>query len=195
MKTIALPRRRLLQGGGAWALLASGACSLPAAAATFADLGTLQKTWWPQAEAVAVPLAPAPPERWAEALRAQDLHVPKGFAPQLWRVQAGGAAGAQALGWLASDRVVGKYDWIDFAAGFAADGTVLGMDVLAYRESHGAEVRQAPWRAQFKGRKGPQALRFADDIRNVSGATLSCQHLTEGVQRLNALVLSLASAH
>ena len=31
--------------------------------------------------AMAVPLAPPPPQRWAEALRAQDLRVPKGFAP------------------------------------------------------------------------------------------------------------------
>ena len=56
-------------------------------------------------------------------------------------------------------------------------------------------MRQAQWRAQFKGRKGPQSLRFADDIRNVSGATLSCQHLTEGVQRLSALVQLLALTH
>jgi hypothetical protein len=31
-------------------------------------------------------------------------------------------------------------------------------------------------------------MRFADDIKNISGATLSCQHVTEGVQRLSALV-------
>ena len=192
MKTPSWPRRRLLQGGAAWALLASSAVRLPAAAATFTDVGTLQKAWWPQPELTAVPLALPEPERLAEALRAQDLRAPRGFQPQLWRMQS---APAQPLGWLAADRVIGKYDWIDFAVGFAADAAVLGMEVLAYRESHGAEVRQAQWRAQFKGRKGPQSLRFADDIRNVSGATLSCQHLTEGVQRLSALVQLLALTH
>ena len=197
MKAPSWPRRRLLQGGAAWALLASSAVRLPAAAATFTDVGTLQKAWWPQAEVGAVSQGLPEPDRLAEALRAQGLRAPKGFQPQLWRMQStqpgpAGASATQPLGWLAADRVIGKYDWIDFAVGFAADGAVLGMEVLAYRESHGAEVRQAQWRAQFKGRKGPQSLRFADDIRNVSGATLSCQHLTEGVQRLSALVQLLA---
>lgn len=195
MHTPSLPRRRLLQGGSAWALLGSGGWRQAAAAASFVDLSTLQKNWWPQAQALTVPLASPAPEPWAEALHQQGLNTPKNFQPRVWRVQAGDAPGAQVLGWLAADRVIGKYDWIDFAVGFAVDASVLGMDILAYRESHGAEVRQASWRAQFKGRKGPQALRFADDIRNVSGATLSCQHLTEGVQRLSALALALASAH
>ena len=195
MSATSLPRRRLLQGGSAWALLAGSAWRQSATAATFADLPTLQKTWWPQSDAVAAPLALPEAGRWAEPLRQQGLSLPKVFQPRLWRMQAGAATAGPLLGWLAADRVIGKYDWIDFAVGFAADGAVLDMDILAYRESHGAEVRQAQWRAQFKGRKGPQALRFADDIRNVSGATLSCQHLSEGVQRLSALVMALASAH
>jgi len=198
MNTPSWPRRRLLQGG-AWALLASSGVGLRARAATFTGLAALQKAWWPQAEVGAVSLGLPEPDRLAEALRAQGLRVPKGFQPQLWRMQStqpgpAGASAAQPLGWLAADRVIGKYDWIDFAVGFANDGTVLGMDVLAYRESHGAEVRQAQWRAQFKGRKGPQALRLTDDIRSISGATLSCQHLTEGVQRLSALVQVLVWA-
>lgn len=65
------------------------------------------------------------------------------------------------------------------------------MEVTAYRESHGAEIRNAAWRRQFSGRKGPGQLRFGDDIRNISGATLSCQHVTEGVQRLSALLALL----
>jgi hypothetical protein len=37
-------------------------------------------------------------------------------------------------------------------------------------------------------------MRFADDIRNISGATLSCQHVTEGMQRLSALAAQLVAA-
>ena len=37
-------------------------------------------------------------------------------------------------------------------------------------------------------------MRFADDIRNISGATLSCQHVTEGMQRLSALAAMLVSS-
>ena len=66
--------------------------------------------------------------------------------------------------------------------------------MLVYRESHGAEIRTPAWRRQFEGRKGPSQIRFGDDIRNISGATLSCQHVTEGVQRLSALVQGLVMA-
>jgi Na+-transporting NADH:ubiquinone oxidoreductase subunit NqrC len=67
------------------------------------------------------------------------------------------------------------------------------MEVLAYRESHGAEIKQSAWRKQFVGKKGPGTMRFADDIRNISGATLSCQHVTEGMQRLSALAALVAA--
>jgi Na+-transporting NADH:ubiquinone oxidoreductase subunit NqrC len=70
----------------------------------------------------------------------------------------------------------------------------LGLEILAYRESHGAEIKQTAWRKQFAGKKGPAAMRFADDIRNISGATLSCQHVTEGMQRLSALAAQLVAA-
>ena len=91
------------------------------------------------------------------------------------------------IGWVLVDHVVGKYEFIDYAAGFDAKGAATGVEILVYRESHGAEIRNAAWRRQFAGARGPAQLRFNDDIRNISGATLSCQHLTEGVQRLSAL--------
>jgi Na+-translocating ferredoxin:NAD+ oxidoreductase RnfG subunit len=114
--------------------------------------------------------------------------IPKHFAPQAWQAFRQG----QSLGWVLTDRVIGKYDLIDFAAAFDPRGVQLGLEIMAYRESHGGEVRQSAWRQQFKGKRGPQSMRFGDDIRNISGATLSCQHVTEGVQRLSALVGTFA---
>jgi Na+-translocating ferredoxin:NAD+ oxidoreductase RnfG subunit len=119
----------------------------------------------------------------ATLARQTETSVPKRFSPKVWEGQAAG----KGLGWVMLDRVVGKYDLIDYAVGFDRDARILGVEVLVYRESHGAEIRQTNWRAQFKGRQGPQALRFADEIRNISGATLSCQHVTEGVQRLSVM--------
>ena len=119
--------------------------------------------------------------------KASDTRIPKNFSPKIWRA----VQSDKTLGWVISDRVVGKYDLIDYAAGFDAEGTSLGMEVLAYRESHGSEIKQSAWRKQFAGKKGPSAMRFADDIRNISGATLSCQHVTEGMQRLSALAALL----
>ena len=114
-----------------------------------------------------------------------QTRVPRSFAPRGW---AGLDANGQRVGWVLTDHVIGKYEFIDYAAGFDAQGAATGIEVLVYRESHGAEIRNAAWRRQFAGASGPKRLRFNDDIRNISGATLSCQHLTEGVQRLAALV-------
>jgi hypothetical protein len=111
--------------------------------------------------------------------------VPPGFAPAAW---SGLDAQGKPAGFVLADRVIGKYELIDYAVGFLPDGSATQVEVMAYRESHGAEIRNLEWRRQFSGRKGPGQMRFGDDIRNISGATLSCQHVTEGVQRLAALV-------
>ncbi len=96
--------------------------------------------------------------------------------------------GQQLLGWLVIDNVVGKFELITYAVGLDAQGKVLGVDILAYRESHGSEIRLPAWRAQFTG-KGPQSpLRVGQDVQNLSGATLSCGHVTEGVRRIVAVV-------
>jgi Na+-transporting NADH:ubiquinone oxidoreductase subunit NqrC len=47
-------------------------------------------------------------------------------------------------------------------------------------------VRYAQWRDQFAGKTLADRLELDADIRNISGATLSCRHLTEGLRRLLA---------
>ena len=121
--------------------------------------------------------------------KACDSRLPKSFNPKIWRA----IQNNKVLGWVISDRVIGKYDLIDYIAGFDSQGAALGVEVLTYRESHGSEVKQSAWRKQFAGKKGPRSMRFADDIRNISGATLSCQHITEGMQRLSALAQLLVA--
>ena len=116
--------------------------------------------------------------------RSSETRIPQGYAPRCW--MAANTTGT--LGWVFLDRALGKYDMIDFAAAFTLAGAVAGMEILVYRESHGGEVRNAAWRRQFSGKTGAKQLRFGDEIRNISGATLSCQHVTEGMQRLGELV-------
>jgi Na+-transporting NADH:ubiquinone oxidoreductase subunit NqrC len=84
------------------------------------------------------------------------------------------------------DQVVGKHEFITWALGVNADGSVKGVEILDYRETYGAEVRDPKWRAQFVGKAHGADLRLNRDIRNISGATLSCRHLTDGVKRLLA---------
>jgi Na+-transporting NADH:ubiquinone oxidoreductase subunit NqrC len=122
----------------------------------------------------------------AEQLRRVEA---SGVAPRSarWQVRVVQRAG-QTLGYVVVDEVIGKFELITYAVGLALDGTVRQVEILSYRESHGHEIRLPAWRKQFVG-KGPSApLRVGDDIANISGATLSCSHLTEGIKRIVAVV-------
>ena len=179
-----MSRRQCLQRLGNAAAGAWGLSAAPSMAAVFMTLEQGQQVVAPQATSFhAYPLV-----LHEELLRAvaqlSQTRMPRGFQPQCWQAMVAD----KTVGWVVADRVIGKYDAIDYVAGFTTAGAVTGIEVLAYRESHGAEIRHAAWRQQFAGRKGPGQLRFGDDIRNISGATLSCQHVTEGMQRLSALV-------
>lgn len=112
-----------------------------------------------------------------------------GVAPrsQRWSVRVAQRAGA-TLGFVVVDEVIGKFELITYAVGIATDGAVRQVEILSYRESHGHEVRLPAWRKQFVGKTTASPLRVGEDIANISGATLSCQHLTEGVRRIVAVV-------
>ena len=85
------------------------------------------------------------------------------------------------------DEVIGKHEFIVFAVGINPDGAVRQIEILSYREAYGFEVRQKKWRRQFVGKTSASPLELKQDIRNISGATLSCRHVTEGVKRTLAL--------
>jgi hypothetical protein len=103
------------------------------------------------------------------------------------KVYAGSLRGWKADdGYFLVDAVVGKHDLIDFAVALTADGHVRQVEVLEYREAYGGEVRNSHWRAQFIGRHHGDPVQIGRDIQNISGATLSCQHLTDGIRRLLA---------
>ncbi len=96
--------------------------------------------------------------------------------------------GRELLGVAVADEVLGKFELISYAVGIGADGKVRGVEILAYRESHGHEVRMPAWRRQFVGKAQGAPLKLGEDIANISGATLSCGHVTEGVKRIVAVV-------
>ncbi len=103
-------------------------------------------------------------------------------ALQAWRAEAGG----KQSGWLVVDEVIGKHEFITYAVALLPDGSVKGIDIMDYRETHGGQVRNEKWRAQFVGKKQGDAIRLNDDIRNISGATLSCKNISNGVKRIIA---------
>ena len=95
-------------------------------------------------------------------------------------------------GWLIFDNVIGKHEFIDIAVALTGSGAVKGVEILTFRETYGDEVKHPKWRAQFHGKTTANAIKVDAEIKNISGATLSCVHITDGVRRLlhtHALVL------
>jgi len=98
----------------------------------------------------------------------------------IWRVQQAG----EFKGWLFVDDVIGKHEYITYAVAVSPAGEVLGMEILSYRETHGGEVREAQWREHFVGKTLGDEFKLDKDVPNISGATLSCRNLLDGVKRL-----------
>jgi Na+-translocating ferredoxin:NAD+ oxidoreductase RnfG subunit len=82
------------------------------------------------------------------------------------------------------DQVLGKHEYITYAVGIKKDGAVKGIEILEYRESYGHQVRTENWRKQFVDKTTESALNLDQDIKNISGATLSSAHVTDGVKRI-----------
>ena len=101
----------------------------------------------------------------------------------VWRAEKAG----QLVGWFIVDEVVGKHEFITYAAGLTPDGKVRGIEILAYRETHGYQVRNPEWRHHFEGKTLADPFKLEQDIPNIAGATLSCKNVTNGVKRLLAL--------
>jgi Na+-translocating ferredoxin:NAD+ oxidoreductase RnfG subunit len=133
-----------------------------------------------QAQRAAFPDATEFTPRVLDATSLALSGAPQGWAPKAWQARADG----RVLGWLMVDQVIGKSELITYAVALDAGGAVKSIEILDYREAHGGEIRLAGWRKQFAGKTGADPLELNKDIKNISGATLSCRHVTEGVQRL-----------
>jgi len=95
---------------------------------------------------------------------------------ELWRSTSGNV--------VFIDRVLGKHEYIQYAVGIKADGSVQQIEILEYLENYGGQIKDGWWRDQFKGKNPDSQLSLNSDIKNISGATISCRHVTEGVKRV-----------
>ncbi len=99
---------------------------------------------------------------------------------RIWRTSTGG--------WFIVDEVIGKHEMITYAVGVNPDGSVRQIEILEYKETYGYEVAEPAWRNQFVGKTADSTLKLNQDIENISGATLSAKHLTDGVKRVMVMV-------
>jgi Na+-translocating ferredoxin:NAD+ oxidoreductase RnfG subunit len=145
--------------------------------------------WTLPAAAVMAVASPAYAVQYLTLAEAQKQAFPSATqfieveAGRIWKAEAGG----HVAGFFVFDRVIGKHLFIDYAVALDPGGRVHSVDILQYRESYGGEVRSPSWLAQFVGKTSSAPLEAGKDIRNISGATLSSQHVTEGVKRILAI--------
>ena len=156
------------------ALVAGATC--PAWAVTYLSIEQAQQAVFPQARLEKLELQLTSSQRKAIE-KASGVKV-RAMRLNVWKVRGGG--------WFIMDEVIGKHEFITYALGLNGDGSVKQIEVMDYRENYGSEVRRPEWRGQFAGKKHGAKLDLEEDIKNISGATLSCRHLTEGVKRLLA---------
>jgi Na+-translocating ferredoxin:NAD+ oxidoreductase RnfG subunit len=171
----------------AWSLLPAGALLAPGAAfaVDYMTADQAQAALFPEADHFET-RSFALPEAERAALQAK---LALAVRPK-WVVRVA-SKGGKVIGAAVVDDVIGKFDRITFATGLGLDGKVREVEILSYRESHGAEVRQESWRKQFAGKSADAPLRVGDDIANISGATLSCTHVADGVRRTVAVLSTL----
>lgn len=178
--------RYLLPGLAALALTP---CSI-VAAAEYLSVDAAQKAVFAQADAfeeIVMTLTPAQ----QQAIQAQAGPQPPHGVIRLWRaVQAG-----NTLGYVFIDEVIGRQNLITYAIGVDMEGALRNLEVMAYRESHGSEIKNPSWRGQFEHRTSLDQLRFRSDIKNISGSTLSSEHVTQGVRWLLAVWQATVGAH
>ena len=165
-----------------WLLVAAGAASVPAFATQYLTAEQSQSVMFPE----------------ATSFRHQDIALSTPQMQQVeklagvssrsvnWRVVAA-LKGEQLIGYVVLDDVVGKYELISYAVALNLDASVRQVEILTYRESHGGEIRSPAWRRQFVGRRAQGGIAVGEGIANISGATLSCTHVTDGVRRIAAI--------
>ncbi len=86
------------------------------------------------------------------------------------------------------DNVKGKDRMITYLVALTADLAVSDLEILAYREPYGGEIRNRSWRQQFVGKTTTDQLRPGRDIVNITGATISVRAVTAGVRKILATV-------
>jgi len=151
-------------------------------AADYLSVDAAQKAIFPDADAFQEVLLPQTPEQIQAILARAGPQPPHGVI-RVWRASRGGAL----LGHVFFDEVIGRQSLITYAVGIDAAGALGNLEILSYRESHGGEIRNPAWRGQFAHRSDLDQVRFRTDIKNISGATLSSEHVTQGVRWLLAL--------
>ncbi len=106
----------------------------------------------------------------------------KALAKTQWTFYLG-KSGKQTDGYALIDNEVGKTEPITFMTMIGPDGKVRQVEILVYREPIGGEIQSDNFRKQFLNKTAADPVRSGQDIKNISGATLSSRAVSLGVKR------------
>ena len=85
------------------------------------------------------------------------------------------------------DNVLGKSMPITFLVILNNEGNILASEVIKYREAYGSEVGNKNWLAQFTHFNDTTDFKVGKDIDGISGATISVNSLSKGIQKMAVL--------
>ena len=94
---------------------------------------------------------------------------------KIWNVEGGAT--------FVIDEVLGKHEFITYAIAINKDGSLKGVEIINYNESYGYQIRDEKWRQQFTGKTAASQFKLDADVKNISGATLSCKQVSDGLKR------------
>lgn len=154
----------------------------PAYATEYLTVAQAQKAIFPDADRfVAAPLQLTAQQK--AAIEDKSGVKQRWDKQEVWRAEKAG----RLLGWFIVDDVVGKHEFIHYAVGLSPEGKVRGVEVLIFRETYGDEIRRDDWRKTLVDKTLADPFKLDKDVPNISGATLSCRNVMNGVKRLLAL--------
>ena len=86
------------------------------------------------------------------------------------------------------DNVLGKSLPITYLTCFNMDGQLINAHIVKYREDYGYEVGNRRWLNQFLGLNASSDYKVGKNIDGISGATISVNSVTRGINRSAIIV-------
>lgn len=106
-----------------------------------------------------------------------------------------GRTGEKSLGLAMILNVTGKERPITFLVAYEKSYGILGIEVLAFRESQGSEIRHKRFLRQFVGKNSQNKLKLNKNINAISGATLSSRAAVYAASKALAILETYSKRH
>lgn len=102
----------------------------------------------------------------------------------VWQLTKGDSLSSFAI----LDNVIGKSMPITFFVIFSNQSQIKYVEIVKYRESYGGEIKSRRWLDQFIDKDASSDFLIGDDIHGISGATISANSISHGVNKLSILM-------